>query len=782
MNAMTLIRIAPRCAGMTAVLCAGAALAAAPPPDLTMDARNKVALEAAPFGLAAVRLLEGPFRHAQALDHAYLLSLDPDRLLHTFRLNAGLPSLAEPLGGWEEPKGELRGHFVGHYLTACALMYASTGDEKLNERVRTVVAGLAECQARFPSGYLSAFPEEFFDRVESGRQVWAPYYTLHKIFAGLLDAYQYCGNTQALEVCTKFGDWAVARNRRLSEVQMQSMLGTEHGGINEALANLYAATGDEKYLSAALRFNHQAVIAPAAQKVDRLTGLHANTQIPKFVGTARQYALTGDESLRTASRFFWDTVVRERSYVIGGHSDGEHFTPKERLSTAFGPSTTETCNTYNMLKLTRHLFCWEPRVEYADYYERALYNHILASQNPKDGMTCYYVPLRPGSRKDYSTPLNSFWCCTGTGIENHAKYGDSIYFHSGESTLYVNLFIASELSWPERGLKVRQETEFPLATASRLVFTAPKPVDLEVRLRRPSWATSGYQVAVNGQPTESQGQPGSWVTVRRTWMTGDTIAITMPFDLHTEGFADNPNRFAFLHGPLVLGAEVLPGKPHPAVVAEAPDVLKALAPGSAPSHFSGSPAVFRIPGGQGGPVMLEPFYAIHDHRHYVVYFERFTPAQWIAKESEYAAELARQREIATRTVDFLVPDREQSERDHALQGDKTAAGDFGDRKWRHATDGGWFSWQLKALPDQPQELWVTYWGSDGGNRVFDVLVDGQRLATQRLEQQRPESFFDEVYPIPAELLKGKKSVTVRFQAQPGCWAGGVFGVRIMKTP
>ncbi len=741
---------------------------------------NQAPQQAQAFPLKNVRLLGGPFHHAQELNRRYLHSLDVDRLLHSFRLNAGLPSTAAPYGGWEEPKGELRGHFAGHYLTACALMYASTGDEPLRQKATTLVAGLAACQAKFPSGYLSAYPEEFFDRVEKQQPVWAPYYTLHKILAGLLDQYVYCGNTQALEVARKFGDWAVARNARLTDEQMQAMLGAEHGGMNEALANLYALTGEDRYLAISKRFNHQAVIHPAMRRQDALTGLHANTQFPKFIGIARQYELTRNESLRTAASFFWNTVVHERSYVIGGNSDGEHFSPKEKLSTAFGPSTTETCNTYNMLKLTRHLFCWDPQVEYADYYERALYNHILASQNPADGMTCYYVPLRSGSSKTYCTPTNSFWCCTGTGIESHAKYGDSIYFHNGAQTLYVNLFIASELDWKARGIKIRQETAFPESDTTTLTIAGQKPTELELKLRWPSWAKTGYAVSVNGQSQQLAGTPGSWVILRRTWRNGDTVTVTMPFGLGIEGFADNPDRFAFLHGPVVLAAPADPTKPFPAVVADRPAVTAALQPAGRPNTFTASPAVFRSPGGTTA-VTFEPFYALHGGRHYQVYFDRFTPAQWREKEAEYAAELARQREIAARTVDFVVPDREQSERDHRFRGEQTAAGDFGDRKWRHATDGGWFSWELKVAPDQPQELWVTYWGSDGGNRVFDIFADDRKIATQRLENNKPDRFFDEVYPLPHDLLRGKPIITVKFQAHPGASAGGVFGARVMKT-
>jgi uncharacterized protein len=747
-----------------------------------VQAPNRVPLKAQAFDLRDVRLLEGPFKHAMDLDRLYLLSLDPARLLHTFRLNAGLPSAAKPLGGWEEPKGELRGHFTGHYLSACALMYASTGDDRVKAKGDAVVAGLAECQAKLGTGYLSAYPEEFLDRVEHQQRVWAPYYTLHKIYAGLLDMYVYGDNAQALEVCRKFADWVIARNARLTDEQMQVMLGNEHGGMNECLANLYALTGEEKYLQIAQRFNHHAVLDPAAHQQDTLTGLHANTQFPKFIGAAREYELTGDDSLRAAATFFWNTVVHERSYVIGGNSDGEMFTPKEKLSTAFGPSTTETCNTYNMLKLTRHLFAWDPKVEYADFYERALYNHILASQNPDDGMTCYYVPLRSGSHKTYCDAENSFWCCTGTGVENHAKYGDSIYFHDGANGLYVNLFIASELSWKAKGVKLRQETSYPEEAATKLVFTCERPIELSLHLRHPAWAEKGMTVRVNGKEIADtiSSKPGGYAVVSRTWKSGDTLEARMPFSLRTEGFRDNPRRFAFLNGPVALAASVDTRKPFPAVVAGSGKLLASLRPvAGQPNTFAGSTDVFRIPGEAGG-VTLEPFYRMHGGRPYMVYFDAFTPEQWEVRQAEYRAEVEKQKLMEARTVDYVLPDNPQNERDHNLKGEQTASGDFGDRKWRHATDGGWFSWELKVQPGQPQELWVTYWGSDGGNRVFDILLDGEKLATQRLENNQPDKFFEEVYRVPSEKTQGKDELTVRFQAHPGAWAGGVFGARIMK--
>jgi DUF1680 family protein len=586
-----------------------------------------VPIRAEPFPPAAVRLLDGPFRHAEELDRAYLLSLDPDRLLRNFRVNAGLPTGARPYGGWEEPKCELRGHFVGHYLTACARMYAATGDARLKARVDAVVAGLAECQAKLGSGYLSAFPESFIDRVERRQRVWAPWYTLHKVLAGLLDAHAYAANAGALDVARRFGDWVRSRADRLSPEQIEGMLGNEHGGINEALAALAVATGDRKYLDLSLRFNHHAVLDPAAAGRDTLTGLHANTQIPKFIGNALQYELTGDPSLRAAAEFFWNTVVQERSYVIGGHSDGERFTPKETLSKALGPNTTETCNTYNMIKLTHHLFAWAPRAEYADYVERALWNHILASQDPVSGMMCYYVPLRSGSRKVYSRPEDSFWCCTGTGVENFARVDESLYAHSPDgSTLYWNQFVASTLDWKGKGLALRQETRFPDEPTSRLIFRAEEPVSLTVVVRRPAWAGPGWGVRVNGEPVAESAGPGRFLSIAREWKDGDVVELTMPFALRTEGFRDHPDRLAFLHGPLVLAAEIDPGRPTPVIVAGGRPLVEALVPVAGRGSTFRADGLFRRPGGSG-PVALtfEPFFRVHGARHYGVYWDVDSP-------------------------------------------------------------------------------------------------------------------------------------------------------------
>ncbi len=741
-----------------------------------------VPLTAEPFGLNQVRLLDGPFKHAMELNRKYLLSLDADRLLHNFRINAGLPSSAQPLGGWEDPNSEIRGHSLGHFLSACALMYAASGDEALKTKADYIVAVLAECQAKIGNGYLSAFPESFIERVEKLQPVWVPWYTIHKIYAGLVDMYLLCGNQQALEVVAKACDWVKARTDKLSDEQMEKMLGVEHGGMNEVLADIYAITGDEKYLKLAQRFNHRAVLDPLAKCEDRLTGLHANTQFPKILGVGRQYELTGNEELRTIATFFWDVVTKERSYVTGGNSDGEVFSPKERLSQYLGPNTTETCNTYNMLKITRRLFGWEPKAEYADYYERALYNHILASQNPETGMVLYYLPLKTGVPKTFGTPTDSFWCCTGTGMENHAKYGDSIYFHEGEKILYVNLFIASELSWTERGLKLRQETRFPDEDRTRLRFACEKPVAMTLRVRHPYWAVSGFEIAINGQPQAIASRPGSYVNLQRVWQDGDTVDIRMTMTLRTEGFRDNPKRLAVLYGPLVLCAEIESGSPSTAIVCGEGDIVSHLRPvAGKPLTFTASPKVFRVTGAQGGQELtLIPLFRQYQ-KPYVVYWDVLSEAEWGAVLAQIEAEEARQKMLDAQTVDRVRIGDGPSEQAHALEGERTSAGLFKDQYWRHAVDGGWFSYQMKVLDGQPMKLLCRYWGSDVGARVFDILIDGTKIATQKLDNNRPDQFYDEIYSIPSELTKGKSKVTVRFQAHSGHMAGGVFDCRVLKA-
>ena len=739
----------------------------------------KAVRQVEPFPLAAVRLLPGPFLHAQELDRRYLLSLDPDRLLHNFCINAGLPSKAEPLGGWEAPNCELRGHFVGHYLSACALMYAATGDAKLKERGDYIVARLAECQAKMQDGYLSAFPESFIDRVEACKPVWAPWYTLHKIYAGLLDMHEYCGNQQALQVARAAADWVQGRMDKLSDEQMQKMLGNEHGGMNDLLAELAAVTGEAKYLKLAQRFNHRAVLDPLAKRQDKLTGLHANTQFPKVLGAARQYELTGDASLRTVAEFFWEVVTRDRSYVTGGNSDGEHFTPLGELSKHLSPTTTETCNTYNMRKITRRVFCWNPKAAYADYDECALLNHILGSQDHDTGMLLYYVPLKSGE-KTFGGPLDAFWCCTGTGVENHAKYGDSIYFHN-DTTLYVNLFMASQLSWPEKGLTLRQETSYPEEETTRLFFTCDKPVSLAIRVRYPAWVTDGIELKVNGQPQATDAKPGSYITINRTWSSGDRLELKMPMRLRAAPMPDNDRRIAFLYGPVVLCGELASKTRMPMLVGDRVRILAAIKPvAGKPLEFTGAADVFRSPTtDHEQPTHLIAFYR-KCQGPYTVYWDIANEAELQKARKAAQAALEREKRLAARTTDTVAVGDLGAERAHGLHPKRSNAGEFNGRLWRDAAPGGSFSYKVKAIPDAPLMLLATYWGSDGGNREFAITVDGKKIATERLANKHPGEFYDVEYDIPVELTAGKRQVVVGFAGLPGQMAGGLFGLRVLK--
>jgi DUF1680 family protein len=751
----------------------------APSPEndpLRVRVTPKIPLKAQPFNLRDVHLLDGPFKHAMEMDGKYLLELEPDRLLHRFRLSAGL-----------KPKG-VAGHTLGHYLSACSMMYAASGDARFRQRVEYIVDELALCQSQRADGYVGGIPDadRIFKEVSEGNirsqgfdlnGGWVPWYNLHKLFAGLIDAYYYCDSEKAKAVATRLADWAIHITSRLTGEQWQKMLACEQGGMNETMANLYAITGETKYLDLARKFHHKAVLDPLEHQEDRLAGLHGNTQIPKVIGTAREYELTGEELYHTIATFFWDAVVKHHTYVMGGHGSGEYFGPPDKLSDRLTPTTAETCNTYNMLKLTRHLFSWNPNAVYMDFYERALYNHILASQDPQTGMMCYYVSLQPGYHKTYSTPFDSFWCCVGTGIENHVKYGDTIYFHD-DQTLYLNLFIPSELRWKEKGLTLRQETRFPEADTTHLLFTCERPVEMTLRIRYPSWTAGSMAIKVNGKMQKIAGKPGEYVALRRTWTSGDRVEIRLPMRPREEPMPDNPDRVALLDGPIVLAGDLGPQEQKaprvPVFVTEGKPLVERLQP------VTGKPLAFRTHAvGRPADVSLLPFYQV-DHERYSVYWDLFTEAAWKQREAEYRAEEARQRELEARTVDYLAIGEMQPERDHHVQGEKSGAGEFGGRKWRHALNGGWFSFEMRIPPDRPADLVLTYWGSDSGGREFDILVDGMKIATQTLSNSQPGRFFDVVHPLSDELTRGKEKVTVRLQGHPGRTAGGLFGARVVR--
>ncbi|MHC4555897.1 MAG: beta-L-arabinofuranosidase domain-containing protein [Planctomycetota bacterium] len=753
--------------------------------------KETIEFKAQPFVLKQIRLLDGPFKDAMERDRRYLHDLESDRLLHMFRVNAGLPSSAEPLGGWEKPDCELRGHTMGHYLSACALMYASTGDEQLKVKADAIVAELAKCQEALGSnGYLSAFPETWFDRVESFKQVWAPYYTLHKIYTGLLDMYVHCDNAQALEIAKKMAAWNKARLDRLDEAHMQHMLNTtEQGGMNDAFANLYWVTGNRDYLAISRRFNQKRYVDPLSRGEDRLKSEHVNSFIPNIIGTARQYELTGKPQDRRIAEYFWSQVVNHRSYCTGGTSNNEHWhSDPDQLAKELGDHTQETCCTYNMLKLTRYLFTWSADVSYADYYERALYNSILSTQNPKTGMMMYFVPLATGRWKMFNLPNDSFWCCTGTGLENHTKYGDSIYFHKGD-TLFVNLFISSELDWTNKGVRIRQETSFPERDSTTLSVRTSKPTRIEMCIRLPHWTTQDVIVKLNGKPLKKQAKPGSYLSVDRTWKNQDRLEIRFPMSLRTHRMPDDPTLMAFMYGPLVLagqlgGEGLTEENTHTSenwyrftegVVSVPPLIVKSDNIDDWLKPVTGKPLMFRIVG-QPQEITLIPYHKLFDQR-YAIYWRVYKEGSEAYRN--YLARERKRKALLARTVDNIEIGNEVSEKGHNLQGNMTESGQHESRMWRHARNGGWFSYTLRVLPDKPMTLRCTYWGSDVG-RTFDILIDGKSTETVTLDNNVPGQFFEQDYEIPKQLTSGKQEITVRFQAHPGSMAGGLFGCTILK--
>lgn len=526
-------------------------------------------IEAALFDFSDVRLLDSPFRQASERNARYLLSLDPDRLLHNTRKYAGLEPKGELYGGWESLG--IAGHTLGHYLTALSQQFAVSGDARFRKRIDYIVAGMAEAQKAYGDGYVGALPPLELGTLRGFREgrvepenpfsfangAWVPWYTQHKILAGLRDAWVIGGNAQAKEVALALADWVDAVTAGLDDEQLQAMLSVEHGGMNAVLMDLYALTGRERYLEASRRFRHDAVLAPLARGEDELAGKHANTQIPKITGAARRYEVTGELRGRRIAENFWETVTGEHSWVIGGNSEREHFFLPEAAPSHLTGATAETCNTYNMLKLTEHLFSWEPKVAYADYYERALYNHILGSQEPEKGMYAYFMSLKPGHFRTYSTPYDSFWCCVGSGMENHTRYGRAIYFHDGNQ-LYVNLFIPSVLTWKERGLVLEQRTDYPRGDRVMLTVVEAGGTPLTLRVRAPGWAAGKVEFHLNGAPLDVEGVPGHFAAIERSWEKGDRLVVTIPMAVRTEPLRGAPEKIAFLYGPVVLAGDLGP--------------------------------------------------------------------------------------------------------------------------------------------------------------------------------------------------------------------------------
>jgi DUF1680 family protein len=608
--------------------------------------RLELAPRVRPFSLADVKLTGGPFAAAASWNLGYLKRLDPERLVHNFRVNARLPSGAKPLGGWEAPDVELRGHFTGHFLSAAALQCATAGDVQLRDRAQFMVEELAKCQRALGAGYLCAFPLEYWERLAAGTHVWAPFYTLHKIMAGLLDMHVHAGSQQALEVLLGLAGWVEGWTGSKSEPQMQAILLTEYGGMNETLYSLAAVTRDERWASVGDRFTKKTFFNPLALRRDELRGLHANTHIPQVIGAARRYELSSDARFRAVAEYFWQEITAARSYASGGTSNDEGWlTQPSMLAAELGRSvdTNECCCAYNMMKLTRHLYGWSADPRYFDYYERLLFNHRLGTIRPEQGHTQYYLSLTPGAWRTFCTEDQSFWCCTGTGVEEFSKLTDSIYWHD-QRTLYVNLFIPSQLTWKERGLTLRQETRFPAEERTSLHVSIERPTELKICLRVPSWVAGSAIAKINGRALEASASPGSYLVVERTWRAGDTIELSLPMDLRAEALPDDRGLQAFLYGPVLLGGELgteglspelITGPLGPRLVAPNPiaprpagapapvhDVtvpsLKADGPLQSWLHRADRPLEFASTG-QQSDIALKPFNSIIDRR-YSVYW------------------------------------------------------------------------------------------------------------------------------------------------------------------
>ena len=776
---------------------------------LLVTAATKLAAvdQVQPFPLGEVRLLDSPFKQAQERDLQYMLKLEPDRLLAPFRREADLPKKAEPYGNWESEG--LDGHTAGHYLSALSFMYASTGDPELLKRLNYMVAELAECQKANGNGYVGAVPGSklFWTWIADGHtgdigKKWVPWYNLHKTFAGLRDAWLVCGNEQAKEVLISFADWCGDTVSKLSDSQMQQMLKTEYGGMNEVLADVYAITGNKKYLDLAKRFDHQVILTPLAAGQDRLDGLHANTQIPKIIGFQRIASLSSDPTdqlLSSAAKFFWETVTEHRSVVIGGNSTKEHFNPANNFTSMIenreGP---ESCNSYNMLKLTQDLFDADPQARYFDFAERVLYNHILTTID--DHGFVYFTPMRPGHYRTYSTPDQSFWCCVGTGMENHGKYGGFIYAQK-PAALYVNLFIPSDVSWKEQGVTLRQENQFPEEQKTHLTLKMDKPSTFTIYLRHPGWVKKGaFQIAINGGVQPDDSEPSSYVAINRTWNNGDKIDLALPMETSFERLPDGLDDVAFLDGPIVLAAEtgtndmtglqagdgrwdhiangpLVPLDQAPALVCEPGDIAKSIqpVPNKALTFTLGS----AVQPEKDQSLELVPFYRLADTR-YVIYWQHFTPEQYQPKMDQIHAEETAAMALDQATVDRVTPGEQQPETDHNFQGENTGTGYFQDRHWRDAR--GWFSYDLKTIPNQPLSLAVTYWGGD--RRDFTILANEIKIADVSLVGDKAGSFEMINYPIPATVITNapKGVLTVKFVAQDRSVAGGVFDVRLIKSP
>ncbi len=776
-------------------------------PRVRSEGPEVVSFRALPFELKDVELLEGHFRDATELNIQSLLNYEPDRFLAPFRTDAGLEPRGERYGGWEAMS--LVGHSLGHYLSACALMYQTTGDEEFLRRVNYIVDELALCQEADGDGYIGGFTRVGIDDMDittlqdedvvSGKYVfeeeiangiivsasfslngiWAPFYTQHKIMAGLRDAYLLAGNEKALEVNSSFADWLYGVMAHLPYEDVQEILVCEYGGINETLADLYGMTGDERYLELSRIFHDEEVLSPLERGEDMLQGYHANTQIPKVTGMARRYELTGDAADRDAAEFFWRTVTDNHTYVTGGNANEEYFGEPGKLRDRLGPNTTETCNVYNMLRLTEHIFQWDASEEAAAYYERALLNHIRASQHPVDGRVIYNLNIDMGGHKSFQDPFG-FTCCVGSGMENHSKYGTAIYFHNDQE-LFVNQFIASELTWSARGVVLRQETRFPEDDMTRFKFQLEEPSVFTLQLRYPHWAIGGFEVFLNGEAYTVNQKPGSYVSIDRVWATGDELEVRFPFELRMESMPDDSDRIAIFNGPVLLagdlGPEDDPGISDPHYV---PVMMTTDRDPSNWTESLGSLHRYTTTAGRPRDVNLQPFYSIYDRR-YSIFWDLMTENRW----ENHLASLALKQEALTRlnelSHDHIDPSDSELEERKNLSAHDSHVRYYKLRHGREANRGGWFAYEIEIPSDGDVSLIIDYWGGFEGDRTFDIVVDGEVVATQNGSDIKAGHFISIPYDIPSDITSGKQQVSIEFMPHDFNRAGPVFGIRTIGT-
>jgi uncharacterized protein len=784
-----------RMAGLTRnrrhILTASAGLAGLSLIPAPSHAALSLPLRASALPLSDVRLLPSPFKTALDVNNGYLKTLEPDRFLHNFRKGAGLMPKAERYGGWEGDT--IAGHSLGHYLSAIALMYAQTGDPVYEQRAAYVIDELAFIQGAQGDGYVAGFTRKRKDgTIVDGKEIfpeimrgdirsagfdlngcWVPLYNWHKLYSGLFDVQTHCGLNKAINVATGLGVYIDNVFAHLDDTQVQKVLDCEFGGLNDSFAELYARTHNPRWLKLSERLYHHRVLDPMIAGEDKLANIHSNTNIPKVLGLARLYDLTGDADYQKATSFFYERVTKHHSFVIGGNGDREYFFAADTISKHITEATCEHCATYNMMKMSRHLYSWTPDAAYFDYFERAHFNHILAQQNPKTGMFSYMTPLFTGAARGFSDPVDNWTCCHGTGMESHAKHAESIYWQ-GDGTLFVNLYIPSTAKWTDKGADLRLETGYPFDGAAKLTVSAiRRPTRFTLALRVPGWAKSAT-LKLNGKPVEAQSN-GGYLTLNRVWQAGDTVALSLPLDLRIEATNDNPGVVAILRGPLVLAADLGSVEEDykatdPALVGN--DLLAGFTP------VALEKAQFKTAGiGRPGELKIVPFYSQWERRS-ALYFKAFNEADWKIEEAAFIAEQARQRDLAARSVDVMHLGEMQAERDHNLESDVSWPGTYRGRNGRDARSGGYMSFKMAVKPG-PLIMQATYWGDDRCD--FDILIDGAKFTTVSHKSPRPGEFFDETYAVPEALTKGKTTVTVRLQPQEGRSTGMVFGVLLFTA-